>query len=173
MLGFHFHFSTSLIAFQLKEASGHASTTSAFSTAPEGVMSSSTTTQPPPPHMSLRAQSDRIGSRVGGACAQEPRTAARDTREVARIWNRISRPNGSVFSGVAQPCTATVNARDFAILPRSISAPRCHVRCNGLLCGTFDYEPRPASCSFRMHCRDNSTIDCATRSASSHGVGLT
>ena len=43
--------------------------------------------------------------------------------------------NGSAFSGVAQHCTTTLDAWDFAILPRSISAQRCHVRCNGLLGG--------------------------------------
>jgi len=43
--------------------------------------------------------------------------------------------NGSAFRGVAQPCTAELDAWDFAILPWSISAQRCHVRCNGLLDG--------------------------------------
>ena len=45
--------------------------------------------------------------------------------------------NGSAFSGVAQPCTATRDAWDLAILPRAISAQRCHVRCNGLLDGAL------------------------------------
>jgi hypothetical protein len=39
-------------------------------------------------------------------------------------------PNGSAFSGVAQPCAAARDAWDSAILPRGISAQRCHVRCN-------------------------------------------
>lgn len=37
------------------------------------------------------------------------------------------------FSGVAQTCTAARNAWGSAILPRSISHQRCHVRCNALL----------------------------------------
>ena len=37
------------------------------------------------------------------------------------------------LSGVEQPCTSPLDAWDFAILPREISAQRCHVRCNGLL----------------------------------------
>ena len=36
--------------------------------------------------------------------------------------NQAAPPNGSAFSGVAQPCTAPLDASDFAILPRPISA---------------------------------------------------
>ena len=44
-------------------------------------------------------------------------------------------PDRSAFSGMAQPGTAVLDASDFAILPRAISAQRCLVRCNGLFGG--------------------------------------
>ena len=50
-------------------------------------------------------------------------------------------PNGSAFSGVRQPGTAAVNASGYAILPRSISAQRKHVRCNGMLDGGRARQP--------------------------------
>ena len=46
-----------------------------------------------------------------------------------------SPPDGSAFIGVRQPGAAALDAWGFAILPRPISAQRCHVRCNGMLDG--------------------------------------
>ena len=51
-------------------------------------------------------------------------------------------PNGSAFSGVAQPCTAPAEAWDSEIVPPAIGQKRCHVRCNGLLGGVTTYRPR-------------------------------
>jgi hypothetical protein len=59
-----------------------------------------------------------------------------ERRELQRATEEIKQrapPNGSAFSGLALPSTAPAEASDSAILPRAISAQRCHVRYNGLL----------------------------------------
>jgi len=84
----------------------------------------------------------KMGTRVqhrepGNDRDGEKNSAQRNSlRPVSR--RALAPPNGSAFSGVAQPYTAALDTLDSAILPRAISAERCHVRCNGLLGGGLE-----------------------------------
>ncbi len=77
-------------------------------------------------------------------------------------------PNGSAFSGVAQPCTAPAEAWGAAILPPSKQHKRHHARCNGLLGSKrptreFSAFPGPEAAEIRQGEPLDETVRPATR----------